>query len=525
MARIAFILLVHKDPRGVIDQARRLTASGDFVAIHFDRSAPPEHDTAIREALGGNSRVTFAARRLKCGWGEWSLVAATLEALQAAEQAFPQASHFYLLSGDCMPIKSAEYARAFLDAEDCDYIETCDFFESDWIKTGIREERLVYRHWFNERSQKALFYASMNWQKRLGLRRGLPEGLQMMIGSQWWCLRRQTVEAVLDLIRSRPQLIRFFKTTWIPDETFFQTLVAHVVPKNRIRSSSPTFLMFTDYGMPVTFYNDHYDLLLRQNFLFARKISAEALQLRARLGEIWQAKGVDFPISAEGPRLFTFLTGRGRIGRRFAPRFWEAESSLGRARVVHLIVAKKWHIAKRLTARIRETTPIPAVDYIFNEIDAGLPDMGGVASTVDKRQRHRRALVRLLFEQFESRHLVLCLDPSALSLISDFANDRAEVRILFIDTVFDDDYLRGHMGRVGLIAATTPDEVVRRLAPVVRDDLDHEAELLRDMGFARFETITPAAPQDRNALSLQRFLEVSPEIAQDLAATSHLFAD
>ncbi len=30
--------------------------------------------------------------------------------------------------------------------------------------------------------------------------------------------------------------------------------------------------MFTDYGMPVTFYNDHYDLLLSQDYLFARKI-------------------------------------------------------------------------------------------------------------------------------------------------------------------------------------------------------------------------------------------------------------
>ena len=94
MARIAFILLAHKDPRGVIDQARRLTASGDFVAIHYDRNAPAEDDTAIRAALDGNPRVAYAARRLKCGWGEWSLVAATLEALRAAEQAFPQASHF-----------------------------------------------------------------------------------------------------------------------------------------------------------------------------------------------------------------------------------------------------------------------------------------------------------------------------------------------------------------------------------------------------------------------------------------------
>jgi hypothetical protein len=36
MAKIAFILLCHKDPDGIIAQARRLTAAGDAIAIHFD---------------------------------------------------------------------------------------------------------------------------------------------------------------------------------------------------------------------------------------------------------------------------------------------------------------------------------------------------------------------------------------------------------------------------------------------------------------------------------------------------------
>lgn len=40
MARIAFILLCHKDPDGVIAQALRLTAAGDYVAIHFLMPAP-----------------------------------------------------------------------------------------------------------------------------------------------------------------------------------------------------------------------------------------------------------------------------------------------------------------------------------------------------------------------------------------------------------------------------------------------------------------------------------------------------
>jgi hypothetical protein len=71
-----------------------------------------------------------------------------------AVEAFPRATHFYMLSGDCMPIKSAEYAHEFLDRDDADFIESFDFFKSDWIKTGIRDERLIYRHWFNERNTK-----------------------------------------------------------------------------------------------------------------------------------------------------------------------------------------------------------------------------------------------------------------------------------------------------------------------------------------------------------------------------------
>jgi len=75
MARIAFILLCHKDPDGIIAQAERLTAVGDFMSIHFDARAKPADYAKIRAALKHNPNVVFAKRRVKCGWGEWSLVA------------------------------------------------------------------------------------------------------------------------------------------------------------------------------------------------------------------------------------------------------------------------------------------------------------------------------------------------------------------------------------------------------------------------------------------------------------------
>ena len=525
MVRIAYILLCHKDPEGVLAQARRLTAAGDYVAIHFDARAPADHYRRIREALRDNASVAFARRRIRCGWGEWSLVAATLEAVRAAEAAFLDATHFYMISGDCMPVKTAEFVHDRLEDDDADIIECFDFFDSDWIKTGLKEERLTYRHFVNERAQKRLFYWGLDVQRRLGLKRAIPQDLRIMIGSQWWCLRRRTVERVLDFCRARPDVVRFFRTTWIPDETFFQTLVRHLVPATEIRVHTPTFLMFTDYGMPATFYDDHYDLLLAQDAFFARKISPEARALKARLGDLYGQTGLDFAISDQGRRLHGFLTSRGRTGRRFAPRFWEAEAGMGQNRRLMIVACKKWHVAKRLAAAIRDLTRLPALDYIFDEEDAGLPDLGGIETTLAKRSRHRRSLLRLLFDHLGSDRMVICLDTAQFDIIRDLYGDRAEVRLLEVQCDFSDAYLRGHAERVGLAGAATSDATMEALLPTVRFDVTFESDRIRDADLPHTYRIRQGASDEENAVPLARFLSISPDRARAIAATDHLFAD
>jgi len=525
MARIAFILLCHKDPAAIIAQATQLTAAGDYVAIHFDASAPAADFQTVQDALSDNTNIAFAGRRVKCGWGEWSLVQATLNAVDAALEAFPRATHFYMVSGDCMPIKSARFAHDMLDQHDVDYIESYDFFDGNWIKTGFREERLIYRHFFNERTQPRRFYTALEWQKKLNLKRAIPSDIQVMIGSQWWCLRRQTIEAIAAFIRERPDVMRFFRTTWIPDETFFQTLVRHLVPHGEIENRTLTFLMFTDYGMPVTFYNDHYDLLLGQNGLFARKISNEATGLRENLGALYASDKTDFAVSDEGRRLFQFLTTRGREGRRYARRFWEKETTLGQNRELLIIACKKWHVAKRLVASIEAHTDIPAVAYLFNEQDTPLPDLGGIDSSLEKRGRHRRATMRMLFEHYQRDRLVICIDPSDIDVISDFYRDRAQIRLLDISCVFDDAYLRGHAKRVGLVGDHTNEATYAGVLPVIRNDLSHERDAIRLAEFEHMSCLNEIADNDQNAHALAQFLRVSPEVARTLAQTPHLFVD
>lgn len=524
MARIAYILLCHRNPASVVAQARQLVAAGDRVAIHYDGRAPRAEFDRIRSELRDDPAVAFAPR-VKCGWGEWSLVAATLEGVKTALAAFPEATHLYLLSGDCMAIKTAEWAHAFLDARDADHIECVDFHAGGWIKTGLREERLIYRHLFNERAQKRLFYAALDLQKRLGLRRRIPDGLTVMIGSQWWCLRRRTAEAILDFLGRRPDVVRFFRTTWIPDETFFQTLVAHLVPEEEIVRRTPTFLMFTDYGMPVTFYDDHYDLLLGQEALFARKISPEARALRARLGELYQSTGVAFRITNEGRRLHAFLTSRGRVGQRFAPRFWEEGATLGRDRELMIVTCKKWHVARRLVDGLSFVSNLPALDYIFDEEAVALPDLGGIETTLAKRTRHRRALMRLIFEHVGTDRLVLCLDPSNFDLLRDFAADRCTTKLLEIDCTMTDAYLEGHARRVGLAGERTPPGTLAELLPAVRNDIHCEIDRIREARFPGYHRISETAADSDNASALASFFSIPEDRARELARTPLLFAD
>ena len=525
MAKIAFILLCHKDPDAIVQQAQQLTAAGDYIAIHFDARAPKEAYAKIKAGLADNPNVAYARKQIKCGWGEWSLVQATLYAVAAAVDAFPRATHFYMVSGDCMAIKSATYTHQFLDADDVDYIESFDYFESDWIKTGFKEERLIYRHVFNERTQKGLFYTAFNFQRRFGLTREIPKDLQIMIGSQWWCLRRRTIEWILEFAEKRKDVMRFFRTTWIPDETFFQTLVRHLIPKNEIKTRTLTFLMFTDYGMPVTFYNDHYDLLLAQDGLFARKISPEAKSLKDRLGKLYSSDQTDFKTSNEGRNLFKFLTGRGRIGRRFATRFWETETSLGRERELLIVACKKWHVAKRLTDAIRTHTDVPAIDYLFNENDTEMPNLGGIQSTLGKRTRHRRALMRMLFDYHQTNKLVICLDTASIDLMQDFFSDRSNTRLLEIECTFSDDYLTGHAKRVGLASDQTSQETLMQLLPTIRYDVVFESDRIRDSNFASTFQLREVASETENARALAQFLGVTDEIADTLARTPHLFVD
>ncbi len=488
LAKIAYLLLCHGNAERVLEQARILTSKDDYVVIHADASASPAFHAALRTGLKDNDAARLA-QPIKCGWGEWSLVDATLRMIKEAYDSFADATHFFLISGDCLPTKPAHYIHAQLDADNQDHIEHADFLEGNWIKTGMHEDRLIYRHWFNERSQRKLFYGSLAIQRKLGLKRKTPDGMRIRIGSQWWVLRRDTIEKILSFLKKRPEVTRFFRTTWIPDETFFQTLTMHLVPREEVNPLPPTYLMFSDYGMPVTFYADHYDLLRTQDRFFARKISNHDDTLREKLGALYASDQAISGTTGSGRVLYDYVRKRGRSGRRFGVRAWESGSRLGPRKKLNLIVCKKWHVARRFAAALRNEAGAHAFGYVFDEDQADLPAMGNLEGSRDKRNRHRRAFLKVLYDELDTETVSICLDPAQLDAIRDFDGDGCQLSLLEIVCPIDEAWLEAHAERIGLGSRAEAGDLHRNLLTTLKINIDDERTAIEALGLGRHRVI------------------------------------
>jgi hypothetical protein len=159
-------------------------------------------------------------------------------------------------------------------------------------------------------------------QRAVGYRRRIPDGLVPHLGSQWWCLTRDTLQAILS-DPDRRRFDRYFRRVWIPDESYFQTLVRR--HSTTVESRSLTLSKFDHTGKPHVFYDDHLQLLRRSDCFVARKIWPQAQRLYREFLASAETQGPRAdPSPGKIDRLFSKATERrvrGRPGLYMQSRF------------------------------------------------------------------------------------------------------------------------------------------------------------------------------------------------------------
>ena len=273
---VGFVMLVHTALARAAQVARFWAESGCPVVIHADARIPAQDYAAFADGLRDLDNVRFVTRH-KVIWGTWSMVKATQEACAVALNDFPQIGHVYLASGSCLPLRPVHELQAYLHSRpDTDFIESVTTSETRWTIDGLEEERFLLRFPFSWKTNRRLFDSYVRIQRRLGVKRRIPDGIVPHLGSQWWCLSRHTLSAILQDPK-RAVYDRYFARVWIPDESFFQTLARR--HSRGIESRSLTLSKFDYQGKPHVFYDDHLQLLRRSDCFVARKIWPDAGRL------------------------------------------------------------------------------------------------------------------------------------------------------------------------------------------------------------------------------------------------------
>jgi hypothetical protein len=328
---VGVVMLVHTALDRAEHVIRHWVSGGCPVVVHVDQKVADATYDAFVKALSDLEDVKFSTRH-KCEWGMWGLVAATQDASELMLKSFAQVRHVYLASGSCMPLRPVSELRSYLDSRpNTDFIESATTAEVSWTMGGLDAERFTLRFPFSWRKHKRLFDAYVTFQRRLRMSRKIPDGLVPHMGSQWWCLTRHTLSAILQ-DPGRQEYDRYFKRVWIPDESYFQTLSR--LYSSQIESRSLTLSKFDFQGKPHIFYDDHLQLLRRSDCFVARKIWPNATRLyHAFLNNDGHSMKRAEPNPAKIDRVFSTAIERrtkGRAGLYMQSRFpnWGRENGV-----------------------------------------------------------------------------------------------------------------------------------------------------------------------------------------------------
>lgn len=265
--RIAFLILMHKNPEQTIRLVERLQGPVSTFIVHVDQRAPQGvYDVIHSWALKRND-VELSDRHA-CYWANFGIVSGTLSCMRTALKKDAEFDYAVLLSGQDYPIKPLSCIFEYFDSNrGRQFIESfrLDEGENRWTRQGGQFQAMHRVSWYIVRFRSRRIPIRM--------RRRIPGGLKPCGGSQWWALSREAVAYITEYLDKNPRTLGFFRHVSVPDETMFQTLTYNSPFGPKILSDD---LHLADWGRPEPPYPRVFDIsdfeqIRTSKKLFARK--------------------------------------------------------------------------------------------------------------------------------------------------------------------------------------------------------------------------------------------------------------
>lgn len=265
--KIIYLILAHKNLSHLERLVQKLNDSGVRFLIHMDKESSLK--SVNRFPVLNSSNVKFLTKRFPINWGGFNMVRATLELMREAYSQRGKA-YYVLLSGSDYPVKTNAEIRNYLSENyGLEFINYWSLPYQNWSTGGLNR---VQQHWFvdNIGIDESRIIAKL--QEEAGFIRNGIEAFQIFGGSQWWCLTEKCVSYILKFVKQNPAVSEYFSSTLIPDEMFFQSIVANSSFKQRLANENLRYLSFIGGAChPETVLPIDLDKVLNSGKLWARK--------------------------------------------------------------------------------------------------------------------------------------------------------------------------------------------------------------------------------------------------------------
>ena len=268
MTSIVYHILDYKEPELVARLVNRVQTKSDFVRVHLDTMIGKKKFSEWKKIIEdkcqkGNIEIVSDFR---CKYGSFGQVDATLSAMRSYEDY--NYDYFIDLTGDSYPLKPPEVIKKELEGKNCALMEFFEIPYKGWYQGGLH--RLNYKHYFISRQKYP--YA---WNFRIPrLRKRLPCGLKPYGGRGNLCLQKRHISYILKFVDKNPNVTKFFRRVWGPNEIFYQTILLNSPLRLSVTDQCT---MYSDYSEETTHpkYLSKSDLeaLKRSGKLFARKFN------------------------------------------------------------------------------------------------------------------------------------------------------------------------------------------------------------------------------------------------------------
>ena len=282
----AILIIAH----GNVRQLTRLISKFDsnyHVYIHLDRKWVLSKQE--QEELSDFHVVKGIYSHYKINWGGFNMLKAALFLLNKAVRN-RENEYFHLLSGQDYPVKHiAEFTQFMEENRGKEFLEYHTLPYSGWDNgTFRRYEYFFFHDLFNYKTEKGRRKISnvLHFQMQHNIKRRIPDHFETIYGGCcWFTLSRDCISYILEYTRKCPAFYKRLKYTFVPEETYFHSIVLNSHFKENVINRSLRYVdwRFRNGNYPANLDDSDLESLCLSDAFFARKfredISCELMNL------------------------------------------------------------------------------------------------------------------------------------------------------------------------------------------------------------------------------------------------------